>query len=69
MITGSQGRRLLQLFTGLALYGISMAFMVESGLGLTSWDVFHQGVSKVTGLTPRPDEVSPGSAAGAPSPQ
>ena len=45
------GRRVLQLFTGLALYGISMAFMVESRLGLTSWDVFHQGVSKVTGLS------------------
>ncbi|MEV4708221.1 hypothetical protein [Actinoplanes sp. NPDC049316] len=30
---------------------MSMAFMVESGLGLTSWDVFHQGVSKATGLT------------------
>jgi len=51
MITGTQGRRVGQLFTGLALYGISMAFMVESGLGLTSWDVFHQGVSKVTGLS------------------
>jgi uncharacterized membrane protein YczE len=28
-----------------------MAFMVESGLGLTSWDVFHQGVSKATGIS------------------
>jgi len=28
-----------------------MAFMVESGLGLTSWDVFHQGVSKATGMS------------------
>jgi uncharacterized membrane protein YczE len=44
-------RRLTQLFLGLILYGVSMAFMVESGLGLTSWDVFHQGVSKATGLT------------------
>jgi uncharacterized membrane protein YczE len=51
MNRSTQGRRVLQLFTGLALYGISMAFMVESGLGLTSWDVFHQGVSKVTGLS------------------
>lgn len=51
MIRGTQGRRLLQLFTGLALYGISLAFMVESGLGLTSWDVFHQGVSQATGLS------------------
>jgi uncharacterized membrane protein YczE len=44
-------RRVSQLFAGLVLYGISMAFMVESGLGLTSWDVFHQGVSKATGLS------------------
>jgi uncharacterized membrane protein YczE len=51
MNRSTQGRRVLQLFTGLALYGISMAFMVESRLGLTSWDVFHQGVSKVTGLS------------------
>jgi uncharacterized membrane protein YczE len=43
-------RRTGQLFTGLVLYGVSLAFMVESGLGLTSWDVFHQGVSRVTGL-------------------
>ena len=44
-------RRVPQLFLGLFLYGVSMAFMVESGLGLTSWDVFHQGVSKATGLS------------------
>jgi uncharacterized membrane protein YczE len=44
-------RRVLQLFAGLLLYGVSMAFMVVSGLGLTSWDVFHQGVSKATGLS------------------
>jgi len=44
-------RRLTQLLAGLILYGISMAFMMESSLGLTSWDVFHQGVSKATGLS------------------
>jgi uncharacterized membrane protein YczE len=43
-------RRTGQLFTGLVLYGVSLAFMVESGLGLTSWDVFHQGVARATGL-------------------
>jgi uncharacterized membrane protein YczE len=41
----------MQLFVGLVLYGVSMALMVESGLGLTSWDVFHQGIAKVTGLS------------------
>ena len=38
-------RRVVQLFTGLVLYGVSMAFMVESALGLNPWDVFHQGLS------------------------
>ena len=49
--TGLRIRRFAQLFTGLVLYGVSMAFMVESALGLTSWDVLHQGLSKVTGLS------------------
>jgi uncharacterized membrane protein YczE len=44
-------RRTLQLLLGLILYGVSMAFMVESGLGLDPWDVFHQGVSKATGIS------------------
>lgn len=44
-------RRVVQLFIGLALYGVSMAFMVESDLGLNPWDVFHQGVSKATGIS------------------
>jgi len=48
---GNYLRRVPQLFLGLILYGVSMAFMVESNLGLTSWDVFHQGVSKTTGIS------------------
>jgi uncharacterized membrane protein YczE len=48
---GNLVRRIPQLFLGLVLYGVSMAMMVESGLGLTSWDVFHQGLSRVTGLS------------------
>jgi len=44
-------RRVTQLFAGLVLYGVSMAFMVESNLGLNPWDVFHQGVSKATGIS------------------
>ncbi|MEU4678116.1 hypothetical protein [Micromonospora sp. NPDC023737] len=44
-------RRLTQLFVGLALYGISMALMIRSGLGLNPWDVFHQGLSERTGLS------------------
>jgi uncharacterized membrane protein YczE len=48
---GNYLRRVPQLFLGLVLYGVSTAFMVESNLGLTSWDVFHQGVSKATGIS------------------
>jgi uncharacterized membrane protein YczE len=44
-------RRVTQLFLGLVLYGVSMALMVESDLGLDPWDVFHQGMAKLTGLS------------------
>ena len=43
-------RRYVQLFVGLGLYGVSMALMIEAGLGLNPWDVFHQGVAETTGL-------------------
>jgi uncharacterized membrane protein YczE len=45
------GRRFVQLQLGLLLYGVSMALLVRSRLGLDPWDVFHQGVAKRTGLT------------------
>ena len=38
-------RRLVQLFVGLALYGVSLAFLVRAGLGLAPWDVLHQGLA------------------------
>jgi uncharacterized membrane protein YczE len=44
-------RRTTQLFAGLVFYGLGMALMIGSRLGLTSWDVFHQGLSRVTGLS------------------
>ena len=44
-------RRLTQLYVGLALYGVSMALMIRSGLGLDPWDVFHQGLARQTGLS------------------
>ncbi|UUU20620.1 membrane protein YczE [Streptomyces sp. DSM 40750] len=45
------GRRLTQLYTGLALYGASSALLVEAGLGLEPWGVLHQGLAELTGLT------------------
>ncbi|MEV6500282.1 YczE/YyaS/YitT family protein [Streptomyces prunicolor] len=45
------GRRLVQLYVGLALYGASSALLVVSGLGLEPWNVLHQGLAELTGLT------------------
>jgi uncharacterized membrane protein YczE len=39
------------LLVGLVGYGFSMALMVRAGLGLDPWDVFHQGLSRHTGMT------------------
>lgn len=36
-------RRLPQLYVGLFLYGVSLAMMVRSALGLAPWDVLHSG--------------------------
>jgi uncharacterized membrane protein YczE len=43
------GRRLVQLYAGLALYGLSMALLVRAGLGVMPWDVLHQGISRTLG--------------------
>jgi uncharacterized membrane protein YczE len=42
--------RLVQLYAGLLLYGLSGSLLVLSGLGLDPWNVFHQGLSKTFGL-------------------
>lgn len=47
----SPGRRLTQLFAGLALYGASMALQIEAVLGLSPWDVLHEALNKLTGLS------------------
>lgn len=44
-------RRLLQLLFGLVGYGTSLAFLVQSGLGASSWNVLAEGVSAQTGLS------------------
>lgn len=44
-------RRLSQLYLGLALYGASSALLVEADLGLEPWNVLHQGLAELTGLT------------------
>ncbi len=48
---GHLGRRLPQLYAGLVLYGLSIAMMVRSDLGLAPWDVLHSGVTLHLPLT------------------
>jgi uncharacterized membrane protein YczE len=43
-------RRLAQLYGGLTLYGVSASLILLSGLGNDPWDVFHQGLSRQTGI-------------------
>ncbi|REF96227.1 putative membrane protein YczE [Asanoa ferruginea] len=43
--------RLLRLFAGLVLFGVSLALMVRADIGLGPWDVFHQGVAQRIGLS------------------
>lgn len=39
-------RRLIQLYIGLVLYGVSTAMFVRADLGADPWNVFHLGVMK-----------------------
>ncbi len=48
---GRLPRRLVQLVVGLALYGLSMAMMLRSMLGLNPWDVFHSGLATRAPIT------------------
>jgi uncharacterized membrane protein YczE len=48
------GDRLVERFArcifGLALFGLGTAMFIVSELGAAPWDVFHQGIARVTGL-------------------
>lgn len=48
---GRLTRRLIQLFVGLVLYGVSLAMMVRGALGLAPWDVLHSGVIQYLPIT------------------
>ena len=50
LTTVSLRRRLVPLFAGLVLCGVGIALTVQADLGLGPWDVFHQGVSELTGI-------------------
>ncbi|SJN22376.1 membrane protein [Microbacterium esteraromaticum] len=44
-------RRLTQLFVGLFLYGIGIAFMIRGAIGAAPWDVLTQGITRHVPLT------------------
>jgi uncharacterized membrane protein YczE len=44
-------RRLVQLYAGLALYGLSIALLVQAQLGLMPWSVLDQGIARSTGIS------------------
>jgi uncharacterized membrane protein YczE len=44
-------RRLPPLVAGLFVLGFAIAVSVRAGLGVSPWDVFHQGVAHATGLS------------------
>ncbi|MGR5944248.1 membrane protein YczE [Enterobacter sp. C4G1] len=44
-------RRLVQLYVGLGLYGLSTAMFIRSDLGVDPWDVFHLGVAIQLGMS------------------
>src|SRR6202790_1175769 len=46
----NRGKRVTQLFAGLALYGVSASLLVIGGHGLVPWDGFHQGLQRQTGI-------------------
>ncbi len=43
---GRMPRRLVQLFIGLSLFGVSIALMLQGGLGTMPWDVLHVGLAR-----------------------
>jgi uncharacterized membrane protein YczE len=44
-------RRFTQLVVGLVIFGLGIAMMLRSGLGLPPWDVLHQGLGERFGLS------------------
>lgn len=44
-------RRVVQLYVGLGLYGLSTAMFIRSDLGVDPWDVFHLGVALQLGMS------------------
>jgi len=50
-VTADWSIRLGRCVAGLAMFGLGIAAILEAKLGAAPWDVFHQGVSRHTGLS------------------
>ncbi len=42
--------RLPKLLAGLLTFGLGISLMVQADMGLSPWEVFHQGISRLTGI-------------------
>ncbi len=42
--------RIARCVVGLALFGVGIALIIDADLGAAPWDVFHTGVSDLTGI-------------------
>jgi uncharacterized membrane protein YczE len=43
-------RRVAQMLLALTVYGLADGLLIRAGLGVSSWDVLHQGLSRTFGL-------------------
>ena len=48
--TDRLGQRIVRCIAGLALFALGIRMFLASKLGVPAWDVFHQGVSRKTGI-------------------
>ncbi len=44
-------RKVIRLFIGLFLYAVGIVLTINANLGLAPWDVFHQGMTHIIGIT------------------
>ena len=43
--------KIVRLVFGLFLFGLGTVCILNAAIGVAPWDVFHQGISNVTGIT------------------
>ena len=45
------GERIARCLGGLVLFGVGIALIIEAQLGAAPWDVFHTGITELTGVS------------------